>query len=118
MDEKEERINDYLVDHQSLKGRVLFVNSKEGNPEAAFRIVNNPVRDFEYIKTLVAKGYMVRTRADAATKEARINNYKKFEKAEASGAQVISTDYYVRSTLFTSEYKVIFEDGTYERIKK
>ncbi|WP_405248281.1 phosphatidylinositol-specific phospholipase C1-like protein [Cellulophaga sp. Asnod2-G02] len=117
LDEKEERINDYLVDHQSLKGRVLFVNSKEGNPEAAFRIVNNPVRDFEYIKTLVAKGYMVRTRADAATKEARINNYKKFEKAEASGAQVISTDYYVPSTLFASEYKVIFEDGTYERIK-
>ncbi|QXP57564.1 phosphatidylinositol-specific phospholipase C1-like protein [Cellulophaga sp. HaHa_2_95] len=118
LDEKEERINDYIVDHQSLKGRVLFVNSKEGNPEAAFRIVNNPVKDFEYIKTLVAKGYMVRTRADAATKEARINNYKKFEKAEASGAQVISTDYYVPSTLFASEYKVIFEDGTYERIKK
>jgi len=118
LDEKEERINDYIRDHQSLKGRVLFVNSKEGNPEAAFRIVNNPVKDFEYIKTLVAKGYMVRTRADAATKEARINNYKKFEKAEASGAQVISTDYYVPSTLFASEYKVIFEDGTYERIKK
>ena len=118
LDEKEERINDYIVDHQSLKGRVLFVNSKEGNPEAAFRIVNNPVKDFEYIKTLVAKGYMVRTRADAATKEARTNNYKKFKMAEASGAQVISTDYYVPSTLFASEYKVIFEDGTYERIKK
>ncbi|MEP3838614.1 MAG: Ca2+-dependent phosphoinositide-specific phospholipase C [Algibacter sp.] len=118
LDEKEIRINNYLEGHDALKGRVLFVNSKEGNPEAAFRIVNNPITDFEYIKTLVAKGYMVRTRADAGTKEARINSYDRFEKAKASGAQVISTDYYIPSTLFDSNYKVIFEDGTYEKIKK
>lgn len=118
LDEKENRIQDYLVGHESLNGRVLFVNSKEGNPEAGFRIVNNPISDFEYIKELVSKGYMVRTRADAGTKEARTNDYEKFEKAKASGAQVISTDYYKPSTLFDSDYKVIFEDGTYERIKK
>ena len=118
LDEKEERINKYLLDHESLKERVLFVNSKEGNPEAGFRIVNNPVKELAYIKELVSKGYMVRTRADASTKEARTNDYEKFEKAKASGAQVISTDYYVPSTLFDSDYKVIFEDGTYEKIKK
>lgn len=118
LDEKENRINDYLVGHEFLKGRVLFVNSKEGNPEAGFRIVNNPINNFKYIKELVSKGYMVRTRADAGTKEARTNDYEKFEKAKASGAQVISTDYYKPSTLFDSDYKVIFEDGTYERIKK
>ncbi|MEP2280439.1 phosphatidylinositol-specific phospholipase C1-like protein [Maribacter sp.] len=117
LDEKEERIQNYLQGHESLKGRVLFVNSKEGNPEAGFRIVNNPIKDFEYIKELVSKGYMVRTRADAGTKEARTNSYEKFEKAKSSGAQVISTDYYLPSTLFKSDYKVIFEDGTYERIK-
>ncbi|WP_372757189.1 phosphatidylinositol-specific phospholipase C1-like protein [Mariniflexile sp.] len=118
LDEKEDKINSYLEGHPSLKNRVLFVNSKEGNPEAAFRIVNNPVNDFDYIKDLVSKGYLVRTRADADTKEARTNSYEKFEKAKASGAQVISTDYYVPSTLFESQYKVIFEDGTYEKIKK
>ncbi|MEP2240307.1 MAG: phosphatidylinositol-specific phospholipase C1-like protein [Maribacter sp.] len=117
LDEKEERIKNYIQGHESLKGRVLFVNSKEGNPEAGFRIVNNPIKDFEYIKELISKGYMVRTRADAGTKEARTNSYEKFEKAKASGAQVISTDYYLPSTLFRSDYKVIFEDGTYERIK-
>tara|TARA_R110000765_G_scaffold51578_1_gene104044 strand:- start:3453 stop:4517 length:1065 start_codon:yes stop_codon:yes gene_type:complete len=118
LDEKEKRINEYLLGHESLKGRVLFVNSKEGNAEAGFRIVNNPVKELAYIKELVSKGYMVRTRADAGTKEARTNDYEKFEKAKASGAQVISTDYYVPSTLFDSDYKVIFEDGTYEKIKK
>ena len=108
----------YLENHPSLVDRVLFVNSKEGNPEAAFRIVNNPIKDFDYIKELVAKGYLVRTRADAATKEARTNNYEKFEKAKESGAQIISTDYYVPSLLFPSSYKVSFENNKYERIKK
>lgn len=118
LDEKETKINLYLEGHPSLKNRVLFVNSIEGNPEAAFRIVNNPIRDFNYIKQLVSKGYLVRTRADAATKEARKNDYEKFEKAKESGAQIISTDYYVPSLLFPSSYKVIFENNKYERIKK
>ncbi len=118
LDEKEVKINRYLEEHHSLKNRVLFVNSKEGNPEAAFRIINDPIKDLEYIKKLVAKGYMVRTRADAGTKESRNNDYTKFKKAEASGAQVISTDYYIPTTLYTSDFKVIFDDNTYERIKK
>lgn len=118
LDEKEAKINLYLENHPSLVDRVLFVNSIEGSPEAAFRIVNNPIKDFDYIKELVAKGYLVRTRADAATKEARTNDYEKFEKAKASGAQIISTDYYVPSLLFPSSYKVSFENNKYERIKK
>ncbi|WP_199269839.1 Ca2+-dependent phosphoinositide-specific phospholipase C [Algibacter sp. L1A34] len=118
LDEKEDKINKYIKGHPNLDGRVMFVNSKEGSPEAAFRIINNPITDFDYIKELVAKGYMVRTRSDAGTKEARANNYDRFLKAKASGAQVISTDYYVPSTLFESDFKVIFEDETYERIKE
>lgn len=118
LDEKEDKINLYLENHPSLVNRVLFVNSIEGSPEAAFRIVNNPIKDFNYIKELVAKGYLVRTRADADTKEARTNDYEKFEKAKESGAQIISTDYYVPSLLFPSSYKVSFENNKYERIKK
>ncbi|MBP0903974.1 Ca2+-dependent phosphoinositide-specific phospholipase C [Mariniflexile gromovii] len=117
LDEKEDKINRYLEGHPTLKNRVLFVNSKEGNPEAAFRIVNNPVGDFNYIKELVSKGYMVRTRADADTKEARSNDYTRFKKAEASGAQVISTDYYTPSLFFPSTYHVSFKNNTFERIK-
>lgn len=117
LDEKEEKINRYLVGHPSLTGRVLFVNSPEGKPEAAFRIINNPIKDFDYIQKLVSKGYMVRTRADAGTKEARTEDYSRFEKAKASGAQVISTDYYVPTQLFPSQFQVIFKDGSYERTR-
>lgn len=117
LDEKEHKNSLYMNGDNTLKNRVFFINSREGNPESAFRIVNNPISDFDYIKQLVAKGYMVRTRADAGTKEARTNDYTKFEKAKASGAQVISTDYYQPSRLFKSTFEVKFEDGTYERVK-
>lgn len=118
LDEGDAKLDLYLQSFPALKRAALFVNKAEGNPEAAFRIVNDPIADFDKIKELVASGYMVRTRADADTKEARENDYSTFEKAKTSGAQVITTDYYVPSKLFKSYYKVIFEDGTYERIKK
>lgn len=117
LDEKEEKINRYLKDHPSLKNRILFVNSLEGNPEAAFRVINDPIKDFDYIKELVGKGYMVRTRADAGTIEARTDDYTRFEKAKASGAQVISTDYYIPTQLFSSDFKVSFNNDSYENIK-
>ena len=115
LDEGEEKTNEYLTRFPNLVGATLFVNQEEGNPNAAFRIINDPIRNFEKIKNLVALGYMVRTRADADTKEARENDYNRFEKAKASGAQVITTDYYLPSKLFKSDFKVIFENGRYER---
>jgi hypothetical protein len=115
LDEGEEKINRYLTAKPSLKNAVLFVNLKEGNPEAAFRIINNPVSQETYIQELVAKGYLVRTRADSDTKQARSDDYSQFEKAKSSGAQIISTDYYLPSLFFPSSYTVKFENGKFER---
>ncbi len=118
LDEGAEKTNAYLSGFPDLKGAVLFVNKEEGNPNAAFRIINDPVKNFDTIKKLVDQGYLVRTRADADTKEARNSDYSRFEKAKASGAQVITTDYYLPSRLFKSDYKISFEKDAYERIKK
>jgi hypothetical protein len=115
LDEGDEKTNEYLSKFPNSKGAILFVNKEEGNPNAAFRIINDPINNLEKIKNLVALGYMVRTRADADTKEARENDYNRFEKAKASGAQVITTDYYLPSKLFKSDFQVIFENGDYER---
>ncbi len=106
LDEGNEKTNEYLSNFPNSTGATLFVNKEEGNPDAAFRIINDPVGNFEKIKNLVALGYMVRTRADADTQEARKNDYNRFEKAKASGAQVITTDYYLPSKLFKSNFKV------------
>ena len=117
LDEGKEKTNAYLSKFPDLAGAVLFVNEEEGNPNAAFRIINDPVENFDKIKNLVASGYMVRTRADANTQEARTQSYQRFEKAKASGAHVITTDYYLPSQLFKSDFQVVFSNGTYQRGK-
>jgi hypothetical protein len=91
----------------------MFVDAVEGHPCAAVRILNDPVKDEDYIRRLVAQGFLVRTRADADTKEARENDFSRFEHAQNSGAQIISTDYYLPSRFFDSPYQVIFEDARF-----
>ncbi|MFC3559348.1 phosphatidylinositol-specific phospholipase C1-like protein [Pedobacter jamesrossensis] len=103
----------YIQNHPSLKGRVMFANSDPGTPEAAFMIRNNP-KD-KQIPELVEKGYIIRTRADNDTQQARKNDKSDFDAACNSGAQVITTDYYQKSTHFNSEYFISFADGKYFR---
>jgi hypothetical protein len=108
LDETGVKMNTYIEGHPSLRGRVMFVNQTEGHPEAAFRIVNEPVKDWAYIQYLVRSGYYVRTRADADTVEARKGDYGRLRAALISGAQVISTDYYVPNPKFGAGYVVRF----------
>lgn len=81
-------------EHAGLKGRNMFVYSRPGSAECAFVILNDSERHEVEISNLVKKGYMVRTRADSGTEEARSGNYKACNAAMNSGAQIISTDYY------------------------
>lgn len=114
LDDSGKKRDTYMEGHPSLKGRVVFANAKPGTPEAAAMFRNEPQKDD--IKDLVAKGYIIRTRADAETKEARKNDYSRFEAAKASGAQIITTDYYQPSTFFNSPYHISFDNNTYFRI--
>ncbi len=107
LDDHAKKRDMYIAGHPSLKGRVLFANAEAGTPEAAAMIRNNP-KDPQ-IKDLVAKGYIIRTRADSDTRQARVNDRSSFEAACASGAQIITTDYYLKSTHFKSDYVVSFE---------
>jgi Phosphoinositide phospholipase C, Ca2+-dependent len=115
LDEEGEKLEYYIKDHAALKKRILFVNAPAGTPEAAIIIINDPVKDLSKIQELVKKGYIVRTRADADTKEARTNDKSRFLAACKSGAQIISTDYYAKSKLFKSDYIISFEGGRYVR---
>jgi hypothetical protein len=115
LDEGGEHRDAYIAGHASLRGRVLFTDSPEGTPEAAFMIINDAKRDQQKIAAMVKKGYMVRTRADADTREARANDRSSFLAACASGAQIITTDYYYKSKFFPSDYVVSFDGGGYIR---
>lgn len=113
LDDSGEKRELYRKGHPSLRGRMVFINAQPGSPEAAALFRNNP--QDESIAGLVKKGYIIRTRADADTKEARANDTAHFKEAQASGAQIITTDYYAPSRFFDSPYKVQFEDGSYVR---
>lgn len=81
----------YLKGHPSLRGRVFFTNAEPGEPDAAFVERNDGPP--EEIASLVRKGYLVRTRTDADTNEARTNSTARRDAMLASGAQILSTDY-------------------------
>ncbi|PIB35953.1 hypothetical protein BFP72_11385 [Reichenbachiella sp. 5M10] len=95
---------------------VMFVDVEEEHPMAAFFVMNDPVKQEQAIRERVNKGYMVRTRADANTQEARDDDYARFEAAKRSGAQVITTDYYVKAINPFSTFQVTFDSMTYERV--
>jgi hypothetical protein len=80
--------------HDSLKGRMMFGWFDEADPEAAFFNIDNPAKEYDRVRRLVAAGFMVRTRADADTVEARKHDGSRMTAALTSGAQMISTDYY------------------------
>lgn len=104
----------YALNHPSLKGRAAFICAEPGKPEAATLLIGNS--EDPKITDLVKKGYIIRTRADSDTKEARKNDYTHFEAAKKSGAQIITTDYYLPSTFFNSPYQIKYDNGTYERV--
>jgi hypothetical protein len=105
-------VRDLYVDgHPALEGRVLFTSSDRGTPEAAFLKLNDPVADAEAIRDAVTAGYVVRTRADADTAQARTGDTTMLEAALASGAQWVSTDYPADDPRFPATYVAVIPDG-------
>lgn len=105
----------YLDGHPALEDRVMFVTADRPNaPEAAWFKVNDPVKDFDRIQRLVRDGFLVRTRADADTRQARANDGSQRDKALASGAQFVSTDYAEPDRRF-SDYRVRLPGGVVAR---
>lgn len=84
----------YLDGHPSLEGRVLFVSAPPGSPASAFLKMNEALGDEgARIRPMVEAGYLVRTRADTPTVEARSGATDRRDAAFATGAQYVSTDY-------------------------
>jgi hypothetical protein len=84
----------YLDGAPSLEGRVMFVSSPHGEPSAGFLKLNDVLgEEGASIREMVQAGYLVRTRADVPTDEARSGDTTRRDRAFASGAQYVSTDY-------------------------
>ncbi|MEM9624085.1 MAG: Ca2+-dependent phosphoinositide-specific phospholipase C [Pseudomonadota bacterium] len=103
LDERGQKIDWYL---QGWQRRPMFANAPVDHPAAAVLIVNDPVARHDEIQARIRQGYMVRTRADADTVEARSGAVQRRERAFSSGAQAVSTDYYLPHNPFGTDYRV------------
>jgi hypothetical protein len=94
IDESPDVVAVYRGERKSLEGRACFINSPgEDSPAAAYLTLNEPIELQGRIRNDVRLGYIVRTRADADTYEARKNDKVRQAAAFASGAQYVSSDY-------------------------
>lgn len=105
----------YAEGHPSLEGRAAFMTTFPDAPEAAYFTMNEPLRDAELIRQRVAQGFLIRTRADADTREARAGDVTRRDAALASGAQFISTDYQQPDPRFGNDYSATLPDGAVSR---
>jgi len=99
-------LSEYTVNRPNLEGRVAFLRSTPGQSFAAFLLIDNAIARFSDIKKLVKEGYIVRTRADIETYEAKVNDTSRKRAAFASGAQIVSTDFYKLPNAYSTSYVV------------
>jgi len=101
--DNEDSVRDaYLAKSEILEKRLLFASVAASHPAAAWMKRNDPIGSFDEIGSLVQQGFLVRTRADSGTKEARANDTYRRDRAIESGAQLISTDYPEADQRFSS----------------
>jgi len=114
LDEPPAKVAVYRGARRSLEGRVFFINTDEASPAAAYLTLNDPVRDATRIRRAVEAGFLVRTRADANTREARLNDDRPRDAALAGGAHYVSTDYLWADPRFP-RYRVRLPGGAVAR---
>ena len=114
IDEPVKKTASYLEDFRKDE-RLLFLSVPNNHDQAAILVMNDPLKAFDDIRARVAEGFLVRTRADANTVEARSADDTRMRAAFASGAHFISTDYYVPDERLESDYQVHFPEGGYAR---
>jgi hypothetical protein len=106
LDEDPAKVAIYRGKRASLEGRAMFVNTDEASPAAAYLTLNDPVAQKDRIAAAVKAGFIVRTRADADTQEARRDDASRRTAAFTSGAQYVSTDYMWPDPRFPGGYTV------------
>ena len=108
LDERGDKQALYL---EGWQARPMFTIVEPPHEAAKVLVLNDPATEFALIQQRVREGYLVRTRADADTVEARANDTTRRAQALASGAQAVSTDYYLPAAHFGNNYQVRIEGG-------
>lgn len=111
--------DNYLQGTPNLEGRMMFQFSQVNTGNAAFVKIDDS-DNIDQIATALESGAFVRTRSDSSPNYAKNNITTSREKAFMSGAQIISTDYYIPDFRAGqpgwSDYQVIFPTNNYARV--
>lgn len=101
----------YANNRPNLEHRVMFMQSDPKDSYAAFLLLDNAIVRQKEIKDYVQQGYIVRTRSDIETYEAKVNDYTRANAAFSSGAQVVSTDFFRPGNGYGTPYVVKLPGG-------
>lgn len=104
----------YQQGDNSRSERPMFVRSDPSRPDAAFVVVGAP--EIEAIRTLLDKGYLVRSRSDSGLKEGRAGDTTRRDVALNGGAHIITTDFPPGEEDPTTDYVVQIPTGTAARV--
>jgi hypothetical protein len=99
------------------RGGVFFPDSAPGDPFAAFAGLDDPQTPERQrrIRDALAAGMLVRTRSDADLLEGREGDTTRATQAFASGAQVVSTDFFRPSPEVGGDFVVRVPKGVVAR---
>ena len=99
----------YIAQDESIKSQAMFPMLRYKDKDdsyASFLLINKPAEALEHSKDIIKDGkFIVRTQVDSYTSVSR----EKREQAFESGAQILSTDYPVRTDLKDGDYYVSFD---------
>ena len=112
--------SNYTAEHPNLEGRQMFQFTTESSPNAAFIIVDDARGKVQQVNDMIAHGFIVRTRSDEETTQARTGSYDERDAAFTSGSQIISTDYYKpdsrAGTTGWTDFHVNFDELSFARV--
>lgn len=95
------------------KGSVFFAAFDAAHPDAAIVLRNQPQAALDDIAQLAAQNLLIRTRSD----DGNIPDRQRFEVAQNSAANIISTDFYPGAPQGTPEQQLTFPGNTFFRLK-
>lgn len=101
----------YHAGRENLEGRAAFLRATPGQSYAAFLLLDNADVRAREIPERVKQGYLVRARADIETYEAKVDDLGRANRAFASGAQIVSTDFYKPGNAYGTNYVVRLPGG-------
>ncbi|WP_212002524.1 Ca2+-dependent phosphoinositide-specific phospholipase C [Chitinophaga sp. HK235] len=104
-------VSDYAKNKPNLEGRIMFMQSLPQDTYAAFFLLDNAIVRKKEIQQYVQQGFLVRTRADIETYEAKVNDHTRADAAFESGAQIISTDFFRKGNGYGTPYFVNLPGG-------